>query len=136
VWLTAFAAAVVDRRTEKHPAALTPAFGKASVTQDLDMARNARLALTQDLRQFAYGKFHARKQPHDPKARRIGKGSQGFENRHGTHIKYSLYNARHIKISLYSITVPILMAVWRLPWLGERIRKRAAAASSRPDVLP
>jgi len=87
VWLAAFAAAVVDRRTEKHPAALTPAFGKASVTQDLDMARNARLALTQDLRQFAYGKFHARKQPHDPQARRIGKGSQGFENRHGTHIK-------------------------------------------------
>ena len=136
VWLAAFAAAVIDRRAEKHPAALTPAFGEASVTQDLDVARNARLALAEDLRQFANGQFHARQQAHDPEACWISKGSQGFENKHGVYIKQSLYNARHIKISLYTITVPVVTAVWRLPWLGERIRTRGEAASIRPDVLP
>jgi hypothetical protein len=38
------------------------------------MARNARLALSQHLRQFAHGEFHDAKKAHYPQPGRVGKG--------------------------------------------------------------
>jgi hypothetical protein len=63
--------------------------GKASIAQDFDMARNARLALAQNLRQFAHGQLHRRQKAHDAQARGIGQRAQQGVNEqvlcHGWH---------------------------------------------------
>jgi hypothetical protein len=46
------------------------------------MARNARLALPQHLRQFPHGQLHAGQQPHDPQSRGIGQGTKSVEQGH------------------------------------------------------
>jgi hypothetical protein len=43
---------------EENPAAFLAALRKPCITQDLHMARDARLALTQHLRKFSHGQFH------------------------------------------------------------------------------
>jgi hypothetical protein len=126
---------VADRSTQKHPAAFAAAFGKTGIAQDFDMARDARLALTQNLRKLTHSEFHAGEQPHDPEAGRICKGAKRFKNSHLAYIKKTLYYASHIKISLYGLAVGSANAVWYLPCSDEQIRMQDAAADRRVDQI-
>jgi hypothetical protein len=74
--------ALTQRRAQEYPAAFAAALGKPGVAQDLDMTRDARLALLEDLRQFADRKLHAGQQPHDPQAGGIGKSAKGIKHGH------------------------------------------------------
>jgi hypothetical protein len=61
---------------EKHPAALLAPFGEAGVDQDLHMTRDARLALAQDLGQFAHAQLHRAQQHEYPHPGRIRQCSE------------------------------------------------------------
>ncbi len=50
------------------------------------MTRHARLALAENLRDFAYRQFHRRDQAHDPQTGRIGQGAKGGFGIHEGHI--------------------------------------------------
>ena len=71
--------------TQEHPAALAAALGKAGVAQYPDVARDARLALAEHLRDFAHRKLHRAEQAHDPEARGVGKGAEELFGAHRGH---------------------------------------------------
>ena len=68
---------------QEHPAAFAPAFGETRVAQDADMARDARLALTQHLREFAHGKLHRAEQAGDAQPGRITQSLEDVLDHHG-----------------------------------------------------
>jgi putative hemolysin len=77
---------------QEHPAALAAAFGKASVAQDADMARHARLALAEHLRKLAHRKLHRAQQPRDAQPGRIAQRLEDvFDDHCQNHIKIFLY---------------------------------------------
>ena len=82
----------VSARTQEYPAALSTPFGESGIAQDSDMARDAGLALPENLRDFADRQLHRAKQAHDPEPGRIGKGA---EEVFGSHCE------EDIKIFLY-----------------------------------
>ena len=61
---------------EEHPAPLLAPLGEAGVDQDLDVARDARLALPEHLRELADRKLHRAQQRQDAKPRRIGQSGE------------------------------------------------------------
>ena len=65
--------------TQEHPGAFTPPFGYACFVQYLDVAGHARLALSQNLHDLAYGKFQLPYQQRDSHPRRIGKRTHYVE---------------------------------------------------------
>ena len=80
------------QRMQEDPTAFAPALGKASIAQNSDMARNARLALPENLRQFAHCKLHRAQQAHNAQAGRIGQSAgDGFDAHEHEHIKIFLY---------------------------------------------
>ena len=86
------AAFAPDPGAQEHPGPLAVTLGEARIAQYADMARNARLALPQHLRQFANGKLHSRQQPHDPQPGRVGKRPHDRLDPHGEwDIKIFLY---------------------------------------------
>ncbi len=76
---------------QEDPAAFLVPFGQASLRQDADVARHARLALVEHLRQFAHRQLHQLQQQHDAQPAIVGQcpeeGSMSMEG----HIKKSLY---------------------------------------------
>src|SRR6202040_2410638 len=60
----------------KHPAALAEAVEEPGFAQQLQMARNAGLALPEDLRQLADVELAAREQDDEPKPGRLGNCAQ------------------------------------------------------------
>ena len=90
-------AAFTDRRLKKNPTAFLAAFGKPGIGKDADMARDARLALPQHLRQFAHGQLHCGQQAHDPEAGRVRQGAQQRVNPDG----HGVSSHKDINISLY-----------------------------------
>jgi hypothetical protein len=69
---------------DEHPAAFLAPLGKAGVDQDLDVAGDARLALSQDLRDLADRQLHGAQQHDDPEPGRIGQ--RGEDLGRGSHI--------------------------------------------------
>ena len=64
--------AMIDRAFQEHPAALLAPCGQPRIAQNLDMARDARLTLAQNLRQFAHSQLHRGEQAQDAGACGIG----------------------------------------------------------------
>ena len=58
---------------EEHPAAFLVAVDQPRIGKDLDVARHARLALAEHLRELADRQFHRPQQRDDAQPRRIGK---------------------------------------------------------------
>ena len=79
-WLDPLAAAEPD----EDPASFLAPFGKPRFDHDSDMARHARLALAEHLRDLADGQLHRAQQHHDPKPGRIGE--RGEKTGLGKHI--------------------------------------------------
>ena len=63
----------------EHPAALAEPVEQARLGQDLEMARDARLALPHDLDQLAHGPLALRADREQPQARRIAGGAEAVE---------------------------------------------------------
>src|SRR4030095_2711845 len=59
-------------KSKKYPAALLTAFKNAGVSENLQVARNARLTLAKHLRKLADRKLHDSQQREDAQPRRIG----------------------------------------------------------------
>ena len=57
---------------DEHPAPLLASLGEAGVDQDLDVAGDARLALSQHLRDLTDRQFHGAQEHDDPEPGRIG----------------------------------------------------------------
>ena len=57
-----------DGASQENPAAFLATLGQTGVAQDSNMARYARLALSQHLRQLSHRQFHMRQQTHDAQA--------------------------------------------------------------------
>ena len=66
-----------NRAAQEHPRSLAPPLGQHGIAQDFHMARDARLALPQHLRQFAHRQLHVGQQPHDPQPGRVRQRAQG-----------------------------------------------------------
>ena len=58
---------------QEHPASLLAPLEHAGIGEDLQMPRNTRLALAENLRQLAHRQLHQPQQRDDPQAGRIGK---------------------------------------------------------------
>ena len=61
---------------QEHPTAFAAAFHESGVAQDRHVARNARLALVENLRQFADGQLHLFQQTQDTQSRRVGQSPE------------------------------------------------------------
>ena len=67
------------RGAQIDPAAFAATDREPRITQDRGVARDARLALLEHLRQLTHGKFHRAEQPHDPQPGGVAKRAQdGF----------------------------------------------------------
>ena len=75
-----------DGDVQEHPGAFPATLGQPGVAQDLDVARDARLALPEHLGQLAHRQLHVGEQPHDAQPRRIGERAQGGFELHGSGI--------------------------------------------------
>ncbi len=76
-------AVLAHRLAHEHPAAFLAPFRQPGIAQDADMARNARLALAEHLRQFADRQFHGAEQAHDAQPGVVGKRAQEGVDLHG-----------------------------------------------------
>jgi predicted small lipoprotein YifL len=66
---------------EENPAPFLAANGESRINEDADMARNARLALAENLRKLTHRELHRAQQSHNPEACRIGKRAEDVDNR-------------------------------------------------------
>ena len=66
---------------QEHPAAFLAPLEHPGVGEDLEMARNARLALAEHLRQLADRQLHQPQQRDDAQPRRIGKRLESIGER-------------------------------------------------------
>jgi len=77
---------------QEHPAAFAAAFCQAGIAQDPDMARDARLALAEDLRELAHRQLHMVEQAGDAQPGWVCKRAKDrFNNHRSEHIKIFLY---------------------------------------------
>ena len=81
---------------KEHPAAFLAAIDDAGIAQDLDVARDARLALVEHLRELADRQFHRPQQGKDPQPRGIGQSLEQVRQAEASRsrnkdIKKSLY---------------------------------------------
>ena len=72
-------------KSEEHPAALLAPLEHPGIGEDLQMARNPRLALSEDLRQLAHGQLDLPQQCDDAQPRRVGErletvGERGIQS--------------------------------------------------------
>ena len=72
---------------DEHPAAFLAALGEPGVAEDLDMARHARLALPEHLRELADRQLHRAQQREDAQPRRVGKRTEDVERDRSCRIK-------------------------------------------------
>ena len=72
--------ALAPPRRDEHPASFLAAFGEAGVAQDLHMARDARLALPQHLRELTDRQFHRAQQRENAQPRRIRQRAEDVES--------------------------------------------------------
>ena len=84
-------------RLQEHPAAFLAPLGEAGVGQDLDVARDARLALAEHLGELADRQLHRAQQREDAQPRRIGQRLEQVGKREAPESRY-----KDIKISLYA----------------------------------
>ena len=70
----------VGGQRQEHPAAFLVAVEQAGVAENLHVARDARLALAQHVRQFADRQFHIAQERQDADPRRIGKRLEKIGN--------------------------------------------------------
>ena len=73
-----------DRIAQEHPATLLAPLGKARIAQDANVARDAWLALTEYLREFAHCQLHVSQQAHDAQPGKVRQGAQGGFDPHNS----------------------------------------------------
>ena len=68
---------------QEHPASLLAPLEHPGVGEDLEMARDARLALPEHLRQLAHRQLHQPQQHHDAQPGRVGERLESIGERKG-----------------------------------------------------
>ena len=68
---------------QEHPAALLAPLENAGIGEDVDVARNARLALAEHLRKLADRQFHDPQQGQNAQPRRVGERLESIGERKG-----------------------------------------------------
>ena len=77
----------MGKRQEDSAALLAP-LEDCGIGKYLEVARDARLALAQDMGKLADRKLHNPQQRHDPKPRRVGEGLESVcERKHWDHLR-------------------------------------------------
>ena len=119
---------------QEHPAAFLAPLENSGIGEDLEMARDARLALAENLRKLADRQLHQPQKREDAQPRRIGKRLEAIGKREASQsrdkdIKISLYGqfsrARIIPCALVEI-----VSYCRRAW-PERLATRQAGTGAR-----
>ena len=105
-------AILADGAAQEHPGALLAPFGKARVAQDANMARDARLALPQHLRELPHRELHVREQAHNAQPGAVSERAQeGIDLHCEQNIKKSLYDCNgrtlHWKVARFALIGPL-----------------------------
>jgi len=120
-----------DQLPQEHPAALLAPLGKARIAQDPGMARDARLALSEHLRELADRQLHRRQQPHDPQPGRVRKRAQGGFDPH----RRTTYKESFISYKRVCRDPTDAYMRWRNLKAWENSMKKIIAISAAPFVL-
>ena len=124
---------------QEDPAAFLAAFERAGIGEDANMARYARLALAEDLRELADRKLHRAQQREDPQPRRVGESLQQVGERQRVHvqadIKKTLYVNEHTGHRVMVIKFTEL-PIARGSGLPVNARAGLSDSSDRPSPSP